>query len=772
MTNEELYFEKLRTAINPLDRVSIANDINCPAIILKIFCEEDVDQSVVEAAILNPHAPDDSVQIALGRFPSLDVNHLNQIRDKKKLILQRMEEIKELEDEARKTLSGDRDQVIMSHILEKKNLLEKPNHATMHLGTPHTGDNIVFKNPDVPWAPTSKYRIALVMPPAWGVLFPPYNLAKLTGLLRKHDYSVKVFDLNVEAYHWFLENHGQDYWRSERHFLWEFKTNFEKYILPDLSKIIDKVINDIIKSDIRVLGFSMYGTNKYAVIYMAKIIRQLFPDLCILAGGPEVITSPHIFENEAKDLFNYIFVGEAEANLLNVLENLPDELPMNEKVGSLKSRLDLDTFAYPDYSDYDIKNYLDNGVSIETSRGCVAQCSFCAETYFWKFRSLTPERVVDEMEYQIKKYKIERFWFVDSLVNGNIKSFETLVNLIRERKLKISWNSYARCDGRMDMTFFRKIKGSGCTALSFGVESGSQKILDDMRKKIEVWEIENNLRDGKLAGMFNHVNWMLGFPTEEAIDNFHSLQLLFNIRQWVTAISPGFSTGLASNSHLETDFRKYGIVGKERIYDTTFLGQWYTEGYKNTILHRFLRVKLLHVWLKIMNDHADASMLNSQEYPEIKKFYTFEFKEGTKIKSYVEQDFNVNFSQCGDDYKGSVATEYVAFCYLLYKYFKKCHFTFWCDADEDMKLFGDLISRNYNSQVDFQVDKAGDYVLTVTHSLKHTAYDEKHEDLYKKERQVCDQSFSDSFVMKGNISDWQTETPQIRETIHEQYRKR
>ena len=48
---------------------------------------------------------------------------------------------------------------------------------------------------------------------------------------------------------------------------------------------------------------------------------------------------------------------------------------------------------------------------------------------------------------------------------------------------------------------FKDIKATGCTTLSFGVESGSQKVLDDMKKKVKIWEIENNLRDGHKAGM-------------------------------------------------------------------------------------------------------------------------------------------------------------------------------------------------------------------------------------------------------------------------------
>ena len=73
----------------------------------------------------------------------------------------------------------------------------------------------------------------MIMPPLWSITFPPYNVAKLTALMRQHGYSVKVYDINIEAYYHLLNNHGEDYWKTERYFLWSIKENFEKYIFPD-----------------------------------------------------------------------------------------------------------------------------------------------------------------------------------------------------------------------------------------------------------------------------------------------------------------------------------------------------------------------------------------------------------------------------------------------------------------------------------------------------------------------------------------------------------
>lgn len=663
-----------------------------------------------------------------------------------------MADIKKQEEEAKRAVAGDRDQVLKEHILKDK-ISKEFNHANSHLGTPITKDNsIVFKNPNIDWAPTDKYKIAMVIAPSWGVLFPPYNIAKLTALLRQDGFSVKAYDANVECYHHLIETTGKDYWRSEDFFYWTFRDNFTNHLLEKIKPLLDKIVEDILESNVKVVGFSVYNTNFYATLYMIKKIKQANKNICIIGGGPEMITGEyHFTKGEGRDHFNYIFIGESEENLINLLNNLPETYTLNEILGSIKSRLSLEKYPYPDYTDYNLENYLDNGVSMETSRGCVAQCSFCAETYFWDFRSLNPTRIVDEIEYQVKKHNIRRVWFVDSLINGNVKNFRQIVDLIIERKLEISWNSYSRCDGRMNKEFFEKIRLSGGTSLSFGVETGSQKVLDDMRKKVQVWEIENNMRDCHTSNIFTHVNWMIGFATEETIDHFHSMQLLYNTRKYIDAISPGMTAGLAANSHSVTNYKEYNIIGDQ--HGPTFkyfLDQWTTKGLKNTVVHRFLRLKMFHIWLKILQEHKNSIIMNSQNY-NLEGHYEFTFEENLEIE-YEEQDFKVNFMQFTDDLNGTIANEYVAFCYMLSKYFKGIHFEFKCDPDKDLILFGDFLARDYTANVIFDIDENRYYTLTIEHKLENY--------------------FKDKIVKKGHIREWQTMNTIVRETIHEQYRKK
>jgi len=756
---------QLENCKDNIDRALLAQNLSTDPELLKVFCFYDLDPMVVEEAILNPNTEDHWAERGIDRFSQFDSTLLWEKRSEK-----RKEELKRLEEEGGKYISGDRDQIILKHILKEDNLeIPELNHANSHLGKPIKKVKSNFKKTNKPWEDTEKFRIAMIMPPAWGILFPPYNLAKLVSVLRAHGYSTKVYDANIESYHRLMESHGEDYWRGERYFLWTVKENFNKFILPYIKPLLDDIVNELVESNPKVIGFSIYNTNLNAVTYMVREIRKKLPETCLIAGGPEVVTGSAMLRMFP---FNYFFVGEAEETLPYVLENLPKVYPSQEIIGSTDSKLKLEEFPYPDYSDYNLKNYMhQDGVSIETSRGCVAQCSFCAETYFWKFRSSSPERVVEEMEYQIKTYGVKRFWFVDSLVNGNLKSFEKLVDLIIEKKLNIKWNSYARCDGRMTKEFIKKIVKSGCTCLSYGVESGSQKVLHDMRKKIEVWEIENNLNHGAEMKLYNHVNWMLGFPTERPIDFLHSLQLTANVRKSINVISPGFGAGAATASHMATDWQIYGIVGDNFVGDRTLLNSWYTSDYQNTILHRFLRIKMFHIWLEILEKKAGSYIENGQRYDNIQSFYDFSSNKSTKIREEYHEYTKLDRLDPAD-YKNSITNEYFTLAYALFLYFGKYSFKMTCSPDIDQSTFGNSLVNNYTSTFNVKVDDQGNYSINISHSLKHEALDKQYHHVYEGELNTKNLSFVFDFNENGNFNNWISEEKQTKETVHEQYRNK
>jgi anaerobic magnesium-protoporphyrin IX monomethyl ester cyclase len=760
------YYEIVKNSTNHLDRCKVASAKDCPMDLLRDFIMYDVEFDVVKSAASNLSCTKELLEIARNRFAELkEEKFLEEIEQKKRQYLL-LKEISDLEQTYGSLMVNDRDEIIRKHIL-KENYID---HASSHLGiTPEefkARGYVKFVNPNIPWAETDLFRIAMIIAPAWGVLFPPYNIAKLTGLLRSQKYSVKVLDLNIESYHRLKNLHGEDYWRSERYFLWLDKINFEKYLLPDLKPMFDKIVLNLAIEKPKVVGFSIYNTNFHATLYLLERLKEMLPaDTCFIAGGPEM-AERYNCNYQLPHEFNYIFVGEAEANLLQFLKEVPNmtTYETGKVVGTTKdSRLNLDVFAYPDYSDYILSNYQERaGISAETSRGCVAQCSFCSETYYWRFRSLSPERTIAEITHQIYNFNINRVWFVDSLINGDLKNFQKLVDLILVKKLKFNWNSYARCDGRMTREFLQKVADSGCNCLSFGVESGSQKILDNMRKKIEVWEIEQNLKDASDAGIFAHINWMVGFPTEEAIDWMHGLQLLFNCRKHIHAISVGYGAGAAPGSHMKEDPDYYGINF------SYFLGNWRDEHYTNTQLHRFLRIKLTHIWLAIINKYSSERIADAISYVNLSTFY--DIKIGKNILNYSLPDNYVKLP--ASNFETSIESEYLAFFYVIYKYFGSFSINLKSNPKSDKTAFGKFIASNYTGDVFFEINEIGDYNLKISHSFIHSSPDDaEREEIYRKEREIRDMSFSNERSAQGNIHSWISEESQVKPAINPKRKK-
>lgn len=688
---------------------------------------------------------------------------------------------------ALENLSGDRDQLIVKHIMkvdkEKKDSL---GHASAHIGRPGNVKYHDFEEPVAlrDFTPSNgKERLVFTICPSWGVIFPPYGLSKIVGAARKGGYACKVYDLNVQLYHNLLKRTGQDYWASEKFFFWEDKWFFNEYLLKEIEEYLHAAAVKMLSDKPTMIGLSLYTTNANASLVLIEKLKELDPDVIIIAGGPAVATEENMMKTQFAKYVSYFFKGESEESFLEFLDNevFKETLPlMGKTIGSTDSRLSLDDQAYADFQDYDLTSYLhQDGISIETSRGCVAQCSFCAETYFWKFRSMAPERTVEEMKHHVENYGVKRFWFVDSLVNGNIKSFRQLVDLIIANNLNIGWNSYSRCDGRMDKEFLDTVAKSGCTALSYGVESGSQKVLNDMRKKIQIWEIENNLRDTYNTGtIFTHVNWLIGFPTEEYIDYYHSNILIYNTRNSIHELSPGMGCGPSALSDLQERFAIYDIAWKEKVWDNQFLGDWYTTGYRNTKMTRFIRVKMFHIWMEILNAFTESKVSNSQRHGDIQDCYTFKTLGNFEHPDYIPQEDNLNFALIKEvpSYSAQslyLSNEYFSVIYGLYRIFNSFELVINFEPEKDIMSWGS-IATNYASSMEVRVESDGTFKFNLYHKFKHKGQTPKMEDILKWERdnEHGDLSFQDTIELQGNITSVEVDKVITKPTIHEMYRKK
>jgi anaerobic magnesium-protoporphyrin IX monomethyl ester cyclase len=443
---------------------------------------------------------------------------------------------------------------------------------------------------------TKKTSVVFVLMPPWGKFFPPYNIARLSAITRAAGYNTSVFDINIKSYLHFKNNELVDYdpWSYSREHVWasqQYDTELRPHIEPLFKEYIEKIVS--LNPD--VVGFSLYYTNEQSAKWLATELKRRLPNIVILAGGPQAQKSYF----HPIDEFDHIVQGEGEALLLEILDRVEHGQPIGDRYIKQPSgqRIDLDSLPFPDYTDYDLNDYdVPNGISAELSRGCVAKCTFCSETLFWKFRGRLSGSILDEIEHQYKTHNINTVWFIDSLVNGNLKELRAFAQGVIDRGLKISWQGYCRCDDRMDLNYYRDLKASGCFSLNYGVESGSQKVLDAMKKNIKIAEIEQNLRDTNAVGIKSDINWLIGFPNEDPGAFADTMTLMWRIRNFnLSWISSGVTMMQDPETDVGINYHKYDIL------KDSFLHHWLTSKLDNTCIHRKIRIKTFELFLLEIN---------------------------------------------------------------------------------------------------------------------------------------------------------------------------
>lgn len=173
-------------------------------------------------------------------------------------------------------------------------------------------------------------------------------------------------------------------------------------------------------------------------------------------------------------------------------------------------------------------------MTLMASRGCKANCLYCqpvARTLFGKkMRHRSVANVLEEIIYLKKNYTFKSLYFIDDelLYNGREWVEELCTSFIR-KNLKLNWVCQARVD-QIDEDLVVLMKKSGCYAIGFGVESGSQKILNYMRKGYRVAQIEKAFDICRRHEIVTTCNFMVGTPGETHETIQESLDMLSRIR--------------------------------------------------------------------------------------------------------------------------------------------------------------------------------------------------------------------------------------------------
>jgi len=257
-------------------------------------------------------------------------------------------------------------------------------------------------------------------------------------------------------------------------------------------------------------------------------------NLRVVLGGPHASCLP---EATLRDTgADFVIIGEGEETLLELADTLKNSASVTgirglaTLGGNITKRefiADLDTLPFPDWRQIDprkckkaphgavVKNF--PVAPVITSRGCPFACKFCASPNLWarKIRFRSAENVVDEIEYLIHDFGVKEIHFEDDNLTLKKEHIERICNLILKKKIKISWATPngVRAD-TLDSGLVRLMKKSGCYFLVFGIESGSQKILDNIRKETDLAAIERAAGIARSEGIITQGFFIFGLPGE------------------------------------------------------------------------------------------------------------------------------------------------------------------------------------------------------------------------------------------------------------------
>ena len=395
----------------------------------------------------------------------------------------------------------------------------------------------------------------------------------------------------------------------------------------NLSAFAWRRVEEVLRAlDADLYGMSCWTANRRGVALVAREIKRIKPGAHVVVGGPHA--TPLAREMLAHyPAIDTVVAGEGEATFLELVDRLSkgqatQGLPgtaYRDAGGSVvvaperPAIEDLDALSSP-------HDWFDTHI-VMTSRGCAWRCTFCGAESIWgrSYRGQSVPYVLDALERAVSRLPVKMVQIKDDTFTTNRKRVLELCRGIRERGLKFLWS----CDTRVDVLgdeLLREMRLAGCERLSLGVESGSQKILDSIDKKITPDEIIESTEIAKKYGIKVRYYMMVGNrgETRATFDEtlrflerakphqyiFAALSVYPGTRDYELACEAGW---LDPEFYFESDFQELKTTFDASDEDTTFFRDWFN---KNKGLHEPYREGSaeLRAVLEQLGDHAPAHM--------------------------------------------------------------------------------------------------------------------------------------------------------------------
>lgn len=332
---------------------------------------------------------------------------------------------------------------------------------------------------------------------------PPLGLAQLAAYLEQNGMSVRIIDSNALQ----LSDSG-------------------------LSLRIKEISDEF--GGIRYIGITATTSLIGSALITAQLCKKVLPAVDVIMGGlhPTVMPQEVLLNSQV----DYVIRGEGENAALKLIrgddKNIINGLSYKNEGAVIHNEdnsdlLDLDSLPMPAYHLLPMSNYHPSlggyrrlpAIGMMTTRGCPGKCTFCYGQFMGnRIRYRCAQKIIDEILFLQENYGIKEISFYDDTFTTIKKNIEKFCRIAADRQIDITWSCFSRVDF-VNENLLKLMKNAGCHQICFGIESASQEILDNIKKKVSLEKAKNAIKLTRAAGIEARATFMLGNPgeTEETI---------------------------------------------------------------------------------------------------------------------------------------------------------------------------------------------------------------------------------------------------------------
>lgn len=330
----------------------------------------------------------------------------------------------------------------------------------------------------------------------------------------------------------------------------------------------------------RVIGIGGLVTTYRFVRNLTRWIKAALPDTKIMVGGSVGGSIPELMVE--KNPVDAVTIGEADVTITELLPALLSggdlsgirgiAFPDAGRAVVTPARPlieDVDSVPFASWDLFPIETYLSNPVvgvgrdmDIITSRGCPHQCTYCYQIFGRGFRARSPENILAEITELNSRYGLDFVSFQDDCFVVDKKRVYAFCDLLDASGLDIKWS----CCGRVnicDEGLLRRMKASGCVSVNFGIESGSQTILNTYRKGVKVEQAKAAVRLVRDVGLRCPTSFMLGSLGETRETAWETVEFCRDVN--IPLQSLMFTTPYPGTP-LYDEVKALGMIGDEEAY--------------------------------------------------------------------------------------------------------------------------------------------------------------------------------------------------------------